>query len=328
MRGPLAKATILSRLRESPGYVSGERLSAEIGISRPGVWKHIENLRAEGYRIDALPRVGYRLLSSPDLLVPAEILPRLRTKLIGRRILHFDSVASTNDAAKELAMKGAAEGTVVVAETQGAGRGRLGRPWVSPRGGIYFSVVLRPKLPPTEVAKVTLTMAVSIAAAIRQTTGVAVTIKWPNDILFGERKIVGILTEMAAEADSVGFAVVGIGMNANTQPADYPVAMRSGLTTLAAELEGPVDRVALFAACLEEIDRDWARLAEGGLDDVFDDWRSMSSTLATRVRVSTVAGAFEGVAKGIDTNGALVVEDDGGEVRTFASGEVEHLRPA
>lgn len=329
MSGPRARGNILKRLREAaPGFVSGESLGTELGISRPAVWKHVSRLRSDGYQIEAVPRRGYRLVSSPDLLVPQEIQSRLRTSVIGAKIRHFDVVGSTNEVARDLALKGAPEGTIVIAEKQSAGRGRLGRPWVSPAGGIYFSVVLHPALPPTELVRVTLCTAVSVARAIRETAEVAVAIKWPNDILCRGRKLVGILTEMVAEADSVGFAVVGIGINANTAVTDYPAPSRLSLTTLASVLGRATDRTDLLVAVLEALDRDYARLKQGRFAEILDEWKQMCSTIGTNVRVSTVEGTFEGIATGVNADGSLVVTASSGEKRAFRSGEVEHLRSA
>lgn len=328
MKGARAKATILEELRAGSGYVSGQALARKIGISRPGVWKHVEALRAEGYGIDAVPRLGYKLHHSPDLLVPEEIIPRLNTDVIGHRIVRFDSVTSTNDVAKDLAEKGEPEGTVVLAETQGSGRGRLGRAWVSPPGGIYFSVIVRPRLPPNELSKITLMSAVGVAAAVRETTGLAATIKWPNDILIDGAKIVGILTEMAAEFDVVRFAVIGVGINANTSVEDYPLEVRESVTTLRTVLGRLVDRIELCAAALRHLDREFGRVGSERFEEVLGSWREMSSTLGSRVRVSTIGGAFEGTAVGLGPGGELVVESDGGVERSFASGEVQHLRSA
>lgn len=328
MRGSNARAVILHRLRDTEGFTSGQALARELGISRPGVWKHIEAMRAEGYEIEAVPRLGYRLVSSPDVLSAEEILPLIRTKAIGRRILHFDNVTSTNDVARDLAVKGEREGTVVIAETQGQGRGRLGRAWISPPGGVYFSVILRPVLPPGRLANVTLMTAVATAAAIREATGVDVSIKWPNDVMADGRKIVGILTEMLGEADAVNFVIVGIGINANTDPRQYPQSVRSTLTSLSAVLGEPVDRLALAAAVLQHFDEDWTRLGRGQFADVLQDWRRLSSTLGAPVRVSTVRGVFEGTALDIGPDGELIVAMSDGRKCTFTSGEVEHLRSA
>lgn len=328
MKGSNARATILRRLRSGKGYVSGQALARELGMSRPAIWKHVEAMRADGYRIEALPRLGYRLISTPDLLVPEEILPRIRTKVIGRRIEHFKDVESTNDVARNLASKGEPEGTVVIAETQGQGRGRLGRAWISPEGGVYFSVLLRPVLSPAEVAKVTLTFAVSVTAAIRESTGVNATIKWPNDVLYDGRKLVGILTEMTAEADAVNFLVVGVGVNVNTELRQYPARVRDKITSLAAVLGEPVDRIGLAAAILQHLDEDWTRLVRGEFGNVLNDWRRMSSTLGALVRVSTVTGEFEGEAIDVGPDGQLIVAASDGRERAFSSGEVEHLRSA
>lgn len=326
MQGSATRAIILCRLRETNGYVSGQTLAVALGMSRPAVFKHVQRLREEGYQIEATPRLGYRLAAMPDVLAVEELRARLETKIVGRQLHHLVAAASTNDVVRELATAGAPEGTVVVAERQEAGRGRLGRAWASPPGGIYFSFVLRPTLPPHQLGHITLMTAVAVASAIRQSTGVAATIKWPNDVLVDERKLVGILTEMTGETDVVRFVIIGVGINANTSPSDYPRAARPSLTTLAAVLGHPVDRAALLVAVLQRLDAEWGRLSAGKTAAVLDEWRTLSSTMGRRVRVTTVAGVAEGYAQRINDAGELVVVDDAGRTQAFASGEVQHLR--
>jgi len=308
--------------------VSGAELGREAGISRPAVWKHVEALRAQGYVVRARPRVGYRLVSSPDLLTPERVSPHLHSTLIGGCMVHFDSVVSTNDEARRLADQGATEGTIVVAERQEAGRGRLGRSWVSPPGGVYFSILLRPNLAPVQLSMITLAAAVAVAEGIRQQTGLETRIKWPNDVLLEGRKLVGILTEMAAEADSIRFVVIGIGVNANVDLSAYPVEAREGIASLLAVLGRPVDRPALLAAILNELDSSYRSLREGQFDSILDRWRSLSSTIGSRVRVTTVTETVTGLAMGVDDDGALRVLADDGTERLFHTGEVQHLRQA
>src|SRR3989338_3167992 len=214
---------IIHYLKTAEGYLSGEEISRHLKISRAGIWKYMQELRRAGYEIIAVPHLGYRLLSSPDKLIPAEIQSGLKTKILGQRVEYFDSIASTMDAAFQLGVEGAAEGTVVCAESQTKGKGRLGRSWVSPKAkGIYMSVILRPSLPPTDVAQLTLLSAVALCEAIERCCQIPVKIKWPNDILVGNRKIAGILTELSAEMDRVRFVAIGIGVNVNTTASQLP----------------------------------------------------------------------------------------------------------
>ena len=208
---------LLGMLQRTEAYLSGEQLGSRLGLSRTAVWKRIERLRACGYLVDGSSRRGYRLQPEQDLLLAADITAGLTRQWLQGPVLHFVSLPSTNDLAKDLARQGYPEGSVVVAETQSAGRGRLGRVWESPPGtGIYLSVILRPRLPPTELPKLTLTAAVAVVEAIKEATGLSMGIKWPNDILLAGKKLGGILTEMETESDQMSHVILGVGLNINT----------------------------------------------------------------------------------------------------------------
>ena len=222
------RARILKLLRQqSQDYLSGEEISRQLAVSRTAVWKHIQELKNHGYEIEAHPRKGYRLKSRPDLLLPEEIRAGLATQLLGKQIVHFYDTSSTNNEAKRLAADDAIEGTIVVSEAQTLGRGRLNRGWFSPPGGgVWVSVILRPPFPPQEAPKCTLMAAVATVEAIREASGLNCGIKWPNDILWQGRKLVGILTEMSAEMDAINFVVLGIGINVSLQESDFHEELR------------------------------------------------------------------------------------------------------
>jgi BirA family transcriptional regulator, biotin operon repressor / biotin---[acetyl-CoA-carboxylase] ligase len=222
---------LLNLLREAESFVSGEILAARVGLSRAGVWKRLNRLKALGYVIEGEPRRGYRLVSAPDKLFPEEILYGLGTKTLRGPIYHFETTASTSDTAKSLGTRGAAEGALVVAETQTAGRGRLGRHWVSPPGtGIYASLLLRPPLPPNELPQITLSTAVAMVRALTRAVGITPGIKWPNDLILKGKKLGGILTEMETESDQIRYLVVGLGLNVNTP--DFPPELADTATSL------------------------------------------------------------------------------------------------
>ena len=219
---------ILELLRNSKGTpVSGEEISKELEVSRTAIWKHIQALKNEGYEIESVPKRGYILREVPDRLFPQEILSHLQTKWLGRNICYRDSVDSSNNLAKALANEGCENGLLVVAEEQGAGKGRLSRGWISPYAkGIWFSVVLKPPFLPQEASKCTLLAAVAVVKAINKIAGVHAAIKWPNDILLLGRKLVGILTEMNAEFGHINYVVIGTGINTSASPEDYPEEVR------------------------------------------------------------------------------------------------------
>ncbi len=306
-------------------FVSGEAISDKLGLTRAAVWKHVEALREHGYRIDAVPARGYRLTAIPDRLTPLELRPLLNTHDLGQVLHHFEVIGSTNDHARELAEEGADHGEVVIAESQTGGRGRRGRPWVSPpRLNAYFSVILRPELPPARAPELTLLASVAICDALRQ-ANVPAAIKWPNDLLVGERKIAGILTELASEPERVHWAVVGIGVNVNARADDFPPELREVATSVLLERGAPAPRALFVAACLTALE-DWLdRHAEEGFEPVRLAWRERSATLGREITVRTEGRDVVGRAVDVDEVGALLVQTDE-KIERILSGDVVHLR--
>ena len=324
---PGSEELVLSFLAEAGDeFVSGEAISDKLGLSRAAVWKHVEQLRSRGYRIDAVPARGYRLREIPDRLTPLELRPLLGTRDLGQVLHCFDEVSSTNDVARELAEADAAHGEVVVAERQTAGRGRRGRPWASPPGrNLYLSAVLRPDLPPQRAPEITLVASVALCDVVRQ-AGVEAGIKWPNDLLASGRKLAGILTEMASEPDRLSWVVLGVGVNLNARPEDFPPELRAEATSVAIERGQPAPR-ALFAAALLKALEEWLdRHGDAGFAPVREAWRERSVTLGRTVRVSTEGRDLEGVAEDIDESGALLVRA-GERLERVVAGDVKLLRP-
>ncbi len=307
-------------------FLSGEAISDKLGLSRAAVWKHVNALRAQGYRIDAIPARGYRLVEIPDRLGELELRPLLNTHDLGQALHWFAEVGSTNDVAKRLADEGAAHGEVVVAESQTAGRGRRGRVWASPAGrNVYLSVVLRPDLPPSRAAELTLLASVALCQAVRQ-AGVPAGIKWPNDLLAGGRKLAGILTELATDPDRVQWLVLGIGVNVNIREDELPGELRTIATSLAIERGESVPRTLFAAAVLSALEEWLDRHAEEGFPPVREAWKAMSDTLGREVRVRSSDRNLEGVAEDVDDGGALLIRTAAGLERVLA-GDVEMLRP-
>lgn len=307
-------------------FLSGEAISDKLGLSRAAVWKHVNALRAQGYRIDAIPARGYRLVEIPDRLGELELRPLLNTHDLGQALHWFAEVGSTNDVAKRLADEGAAHGAVVVAEAQTAGRGRRGRVWASPAGrNVYLSVVLRPDLPPSRAAELTLLASVALCQAVRQ-AGVPAGIKWPNDLLAGGRKLAGILTELATDPDRVQWLVLGIGVNVNIREDELPGELRAIATSLAIERGESVPRTLFAAAVLSALEEWLDRHAEEGFPPVREAWKAMSDTLGREVRVRSSDRNLEGVAEDVDDGGALLIRTAAGLERVLA-GDVEMLRP-
>ncbi|MFA5148319.1 MAG: biotin--[acetyl-CoA-carboxylase] ligase [Candidatus Omnitrophota bacterium] len=315
---------ILNMFRSSNGeFISGEEISEKLGITRAAVWKHIEQLRKDGYEITGEPHVGYRLVGTPDKLIPEEVSHKLGTKVIGRKIYSYESTDSTNDVAHRLAQSGSPEGTVVFSEGQSKGRGRMGRHWVSPKGkGIYFSFILRPDVSPAEAPKITLMSAVAVALAIREVTHLGALIKWPNDIMINNRKAVGILTEMSAEVNTVRYIVLGIGINVNTSKSDLP----KEATSLRAEAGDEISRVELAQEVLRELDRQYRAFNDKGFNKIIDEWKGLSHTLGGEVKITCQHRKIEGTAVDLDSSGALVVRLDNGFTEHVTAGDVLMVR--
>ncbi|HCB93776.1 MAG TPA: biotin--[acetyl-CoA-carboxylase] ligase [Selenomonas sp.] len=314
------QAGILKLLRKSGGkYVSGEEIADRLGVSRTAVWKHIGELRNLGYRITSQPRSGYILEEAPDLLLPEEVQNGLKTSFIGQNIIHFDSIGSTNAEAKRLAGEGATEGTVVVAEEQGKGRGRLDRSFFSPQGGIWFSTILRPAFLPQEAPKCTLMAAVSVAKAM-DAFGFRVGIKWPNDILHEGKKLTGILTEMHAEMDRVNYIVIGIGINVNIPQSLFPPELQETATSLQIIKGTGIPRLKIFQSVLENMEDLYTTATSRGFSPIMDEWRKCSSTLGHEVQVIGVGqdDRFTGKAVDIDDDGALIIDTEKGRRRVLA----------
>jgi BirA family biotin operon repressor/biotin-[acetyl-CoA-carboxylase] ligase len=322
----MKKDEVLRLLRNSrSGHVSGAFLAAEMGVSRTAVWKHIKTLEREGYEIKAVPSKGYSLTSSPDIIVASEVKQRLGTKVIGKEILQFAEVASTNTIAMELAQKGAADGTVIIAETQTGGKGRLGRSWTSPHGNLYVSVILRPSVPISKAPLITLMGAVAVASGVRRHCGVPAGIKWPNDILLSGKKVSGLLTEMSAEPDRIRHIVLGIGVNVNMDSSALQPDVRKISTTLATAVGKPVDRTALLRTLLAELDLWYHRFLKGDAE-VLAAWKELNVTLGHRVAVSGGGAKLEGLARGVDAEGRLILMLDDGTLQQVAAGDVTILR--
>ncbi len=305
------KLEIIKILKGSEGKaVSGEKLGNQLGISRTMVWKYIKSLMKEGYGIESSPKIGYTLTSVPDLLYPDAIRMGLRTTLIGQKIHHFDELTSTNITAKELAHD-AEDGTIVIAEVQKGGRGRLGREWLSPRGGIWMSVILKPTISLAHASRLTLVAGIAISKAMRK-LGMDARIKWPNDILVNSKKVCGILTEVNAEVELVDYIVVGIGINANVDMDEFSDDVRDVATTLLSELGRPIDRISFIQDILFELEQEYIRFRTQPFSGILNEWISLSDTIGKQVSVTTPHKILEGKAVGMTDDGALVVEGPDG----------------
>ncbi|MFH0828254.1 MAG: biotin--[acetyl-CoA-carboxylase] ligase [Candidatus Omnitrophota bacterium] len=315
---------ILDFLSNREGYVSGEEISRHLGISRQLFFQQINDLKSAGYDIAAVPHLGYRLDLPLGRLFPFEVKKGLNTKFIGRKIYYLERCSSTMDIAMQLVRGNPAEGTVILAESQTKGRGRLGRHWISPKyKGIYFSLMLKPEVAPSQAAVLTLLAAVSVCEAVNSATGISCAIKWPNDILFHNKKLGGILTELEAELDRVNFVTIGIGLNVNTDAGEL---LRTATSLkIASPGHEEINRVKLLREILRKIEDNYFLFRKKGAAPVLDKWKSFNVTLGQRVKISFPKGHVEGRAAGIDFDGGLLVRQDNGITRKFMSGDVTHL---
>jgi len=316
---------LLGLLTEHPMVVlSGAKIARQIGVSRSAVWRWVEKLRALGVKIKGHPKTGYQLERMPDILVPQVIQDRLKGTAFGRRIYHFFKTDSTNTVALRLAAEGEPHGTLVLAEEQTAGRGRLGRAWHSEKtSGIYLSLILRPPLGPQQAPLLTLAAGLAAHDAVKEVTGLKVELRWPNDLLIGGKKFCGILTEMQAEATRLHYVIVGIGINVNH--ARLPAELEKIATSLALAGGRTYSRLDLLAHLLAAFDRYYNRLLKEGAAPIVARFTEVSPyACGHRVRVRTPWEDFTGATDGLDESGVLRVRrEDGSSVRVLAGDVTE-----
>ncbi|SIS96740.1 biotin--[acetyl-CoA-carboxylase] ligase [Alicyclobacillus vulcanalis] len=314
---------LIEAFSEADGPLSGEELSQRLGLSRTAIWKHIKALEHVGFVFEASPRVGYRVVRVPDELMAPLVQPHLPADcLLGSPILWAESRASTNDTALELAEKGLPHGAVVTAGEQTGGRGRRDRAWASPRGGMWFTVLVRNPCALRHAPDLTLLAALAVCRSLRS-QGVPAWIKWPNDILLNGKKVCGILAQIRAEGEMVDHAVIGIGLNANFPIDELPEDIRHRATTVLHETGSPLDRPRTLAQILTEMDRLYRDLRDGrGFEAVYAEWTSLCATLGQAVEVAVGEERVRGIARAIQPDGSLVLETAPGVTRIVVSGEV------
>ena len=316
------KAEILAWLRESDKFVSGQELCNRFGVSRTAVWKVINQLKKEGYRIEAVQNKGYHMVSSPDLLSKYELESRINTQWLGKKIVYKETVDSTNAEVRRRAEEGEDNGLLVVADGQTLGKGRRGRSWESPKGtNLYFSMLLKPDFSPDKASMITLVAAYSVATVIRKTTGLDAKIKWPNDIVVGKKKVCGILTEMSMERDYIHHVVVGIGINVNEE--NYPIELEQMATSLKKEMGSLVLRANLLCDILLQFEKDYLTfLAAENLKPFLEEYNRMLVNKGALVKVLDPKGEFSGIAGGISEDGRLNVFKENGQIEAVYAGEV------
>jgi BirA family biotin operon repressor/biotin-[acetyl-CoA-carboxylase] ligase len=305
-------------------FLSGQYLAEIIGCSRTAVWKHIEELRKDGFELEAVRKKGYRIVSTPEAVSDDEIRLGLQTKFIGQNILYQESVPSTQKIAHRLANENATEGTVVIAEEQISGKGRMGREWHSPKyTGIWMSLILRPNISLANAPQLTLLAAVSVVQAIEEIAGLRPEIKWPNDLLLNGKKLTGILTELHAEADRIHSIIIGIGINVNQQLSDFPAELHPIATSLAIEKGEKISRSALIRSIFKHFENLYLQYLEEGFSPIKLLWESYAISIGKQIKARTLNEVIEGIALGITDDGVLQIQDHNGKIHQVYSADIE-----
>ncbi|MEE0868726.1 MAG: biotin--[acetyl-CoA-carboxylase] ligase [Ruminococcus sp.] len=312
---------ILDILLNTDDFISGQEISEKLGVSRQAVWKSINALKEKGYEIQSVTNRGYRLVSSPDYLNESSLKTLLHNKIIGKNLIVLDSVNSTNDYLKKLGNEGCENGTVVAAREQTKGKGRLGRTWQSKKDdGIAFSVLLRPNVAPSEVSAITPLAGLAVCKAIREYTKLDCVIKWPNDIIVGRKKLVGILTEMSAEFDAVEYVITGIGINVDHTSFPEEIAFKA--TSLLLETGRHIDKNEFLACVLEHLENEFVKNNLELTPTALSEYTDLCATVGRSVTFQRGTRRISGMAVGVSEHGELKVMMSDGTISLVNSGEV------
>lgn len=309
-----------------PEFVSGEKLSHTLSLSRAAVWKNIKKLRLLGYKIESKPKTGYRLQTHTNLLLPWEISDGLQTDIIGRKIYYFDKIDSTQNFALELAQKPHENGSLVIAERQTHGRGRLNRRWVSPKGGIWMSILLKPNFESSYTSLFPMVTSLALAVSIEKTLKIKTELKWPNDLTIKGKKIAGILIDASIESNKIDYIIIGIGINFKIKPEIVTKSIKSqrnyGITTLIKKDQNanPIELVQQF---LFELEQSYNRVVSDSIGQIRKEWSKRSSTIGKNITATTTTGILKGKAIGIDKTGALLLSNKG-KVQRLLAGDITY----
>ncbi len=298
---------LLKLLHENKGqYISGEKMSIELGVSRTAIWKHIKELREKGYEIDSRSNRGYALLAVADKIVPEEIYLNLKKGNLGQEIRYFNRVVSTNKKTKMMAVEGEKDGTIVIAEEQTAGRGRLGREWFSPPGtGLWFSLLLRPNFKPEKAPLLTVVASLAVADAL-ECYGIKAAIKWPNDILINGKKVCGILSEMSADLDKINYAIIGIGINVAQK--DFPDFLTEIATSLFMVTGVKVNRNRLLQQIISSFKSYYDLLLTDKTHKLINFWQKKLNIINKTIEIKSKGELYRGKAIGVSEKGELLLE--------------------
>ena len=309
-------------------YLSGQDLSDVLRISRVAVWKHIKKIRELGYKIESKQKLGYRLESSTDMLLPWEVTSGLKTKIFGKQVYYFDSIDSTQNQAMKIASDEANNGTVIIAEKLTSGKGRLGRKWISPKGGIWLSIILHPKFDISVITLFPIASALALSNAIEKTLNIKSELKWPNDITIKGKKVAGMLVDASLESNKIENLILGVGINFNVDIKQIEKSLKDtpnfyGVTSLS-EQNKTVKPILLVQSFLMELEQMYDLLNAGDTKKIIRDWTRKSSTIGQNIELSTEEGKIRGKAIKIDDDGALVISENK-KNRRITSGDITHI---
>lgn len=320
----MLKTDILTRLRESDTFVSGQELCEEFGVSRTAVWKAVNALKSQGFLIESVTNRGYRLMETEDVLSESSIKSVLNTKWLGQECCYFDEIDSTNDELKRRYTANAAmtNGILAITDNQTVGKGRRGRQWETPAGeNIAMSFLLKPQFGPDKASMLTLLAALAVAEGTEKVTGISCGIKWPNDVIIGDKKYCGILTEMSVEPDFIHYVIVGIGINVNTK--SFPEEISKTATSIYKESGNITDRTRIVTAVLESFEKYYEAFEQNeNLQEVQHIYNERLVSLDKEVRVLDPKGEYSGISRGINESGELLVELSDGKIKEVYAGEV------
>lgn len=321
------KYSLLSILKNSNDYVSGELISTKLGVTRASIWKYIKSLKSEGYIIEGISNKGYKLISSPEIINEFEIKSNLETTFIGHNIFHFDNIDSTNKKAKELAKKDAVDGSLIISDEQSIGKGRFDRTWISPKGGLWLSLILRPLISPQDASKLTMLAAASLHKTLKE-FNLDITIKWPNDLLIKGKKFSGILTEMNGDMDKINYVVLGIGINTNIDEAIIPDELKDKSTSLKIETGKSLSNLNVLCKFLKNFESDYINFTNTlDFSTTINLFRQHSNIINKEVTVHTIRNSFSAKCIDIDLDGNLVLVDADGNTIIQNSGEISLSNP-
>ena len=307
-------------------WLSGELISKELQVSRAAIWKYINTLRKAGYNIEASSKKGYKLISSSNFFNEFEILKNLDTKIFGKKNIYiFQETDSTNIQAFNLASSGIEEGSIVIAESQTSGKGRLGRNWVSPFGkNLYLSIILRPKILTHHAPRLTLVTVVALSETLDDFKIFNHRIKWPNDIYINEKKLSGILTEMKGDCDTIDFIIIGVGVNLNSSFSDYPDTIRDSIISLKEFTNTEINRIEFLQLFLKNFERNYFNFVQRGFDEILNKWKEKSSIINQKIKVIEHENVFTGIVIEVTSDGNLIVQTDK-ETITVNSGDINYI---